>query len=336
MTRPFILFLLPLAFAVGCSEDNSATTAEAPGVQLAEAPSEDTAEASVRYIMEGVKNGQPVVAWNALPTSYQKDITGIVQKFGETMDPQVWGQITGLIKNVHELLVEKQDFIAGHPMVAQSGDPATTKEAIAQVTNLLKTVLDSAGDLENLKTFDGAEFMKTTGADLLTQFDALSKLAPPGSTPGPIGLAALENAKVETLESTDTTAKLKITTGDNEQVEDYTKVDGKWLPVSLTKDWDQQVADANQAIAELPNSIGQIQQGVGMASGILPGLLAPLKAAETQEQFNAAVNNLQQSAMMMMGGMGGRPPSGGPPASDSQSSGSQSDPVPEPAKPPEE
>ena len=67
MTRPTMLLMLPLAFAVGCGGNDVGTTEGANGVKVAAGPSEDSAEATVRYIMDGVKDGQPIVAWNALP-----------------------------------------------------------------------------------------------------------------------------------------------------------------------------------------------------------------------------------------------------------------------------
>ncbi len=331
--------MLPLAFGIGCGADESASTGGADGANgaaVAAGPSEDSAEAAVRYIMDGMKNGQPVVAWNALPERYQTDLNEIVRSFGSTMDPEVWGQATGLVSSVHELLETKRDFFLGNPMIAEGGDPEKTKEAFTQVTAMLKTLLDSAGDLEKLKTFDGGEFMSTSGAQFVAQIDAVSKMAPPGSTPGPVGLAALENATVETLESTDTTATLKITSDGQEQTEQFVKVDGKWIPESMAKDWDQKVAEAKASIAELPSKMGDMRMGVTMASGMVNGALTPLKSAETQEQFNSAMDGLRQSAMgLMMGGMGGM---GGPPPPQfptppAESGGSQNDPIPEPAVP---
>ena len=55
----------------------------------------------------------------SLPESYQNDINGLVRSFGEKMDPQLWQQVMGLLQSVHQLLVDKNEFIVNHPGIAQ-------------------------------------------------------------------------------------------------------------------------------------------------------------------------------------------------------------------------
>ena len=180
--------------------------------------------------------------------------------------------------------------------------------------------------MESLKTFDGATFLSTTGANLVSQFDAIVSLVP-NPTGAVNGLAAIDSVKIETIESTDSTATLKITGTDSKDDEQkFVKVNGKWLPENMTKDWDKNVQSAREALAQMPEKTGEMKMQVMMASGMVGGMLAPLQSAENQEQFNAALDGLAQSAMgMMMGGMGGgAPASFGAPAEDAPSdSGSQ-------------
>ncbi|MEQ9408490.1 MAG: hypothetical protein RIK87_12220 [Fuerstiella sp.] len=298
--------LLPLALLAGCGTEEKPPAGEET---VAAAPEEDSAEATVRYIMDGVRNGQPVVAWNSLPPSYQTDINDIVRTFGASMDAEVWKQVMSLLGNVHQLLVDKQEFIVNHPAIAESENPEAAKESVGHVAGLLKTILDSTGNLEKLKQFDGGEFMKTSGSALVKQIDAMARLAPTGPAAGPVGLAALDAVQIETVTSTDTTATLKMTSPDGkEEEQEFVKVDGKWLPKDMAENWDQQVSDAKQGLAELPAQMGQMRMQVAMATGMVSGILTPLQSAETQEQFNQAVAGLQQSAMGFMGG----PPGAGP------------------------
>lgn len=304
-----LIFLMPLTLAIGCSNDESSSE-----------PKAVTAEDSVRAIMDGVRDGKPVVAWQALPPSYQTDVNELVRSFAGSMDPNLWKQITDSVGTVHQLLVDKNEFIVNHPGIAEADDPETAKKSISQISGLLKSILDSTGDLEKLKTFDGEQFMTTTGSDLFAQLDTLAKLAPQTGKTTASGLAALDGVRIETIESTDSTATLKITQPDGKtETQLFTKVEGKWIPQEMADTWKQQIAEAKTAIAELPQKIPQMQMGMMMVTGMIQGTLAPLQAAETQEDFNAAVAGVQQQAMgLFMGGGGGLggPPSGfgGPPS----------------------
>lgn len=302
------LLTLPLTLLIGCSGGDDA----GGGGGSASGPKEDTAEATVLHIMDGVRNGHGEVAWEALPASYQEDLNGLVKSFAEGMNPQMWKQITDVVASVHKLTVDKKEFIMNHPAVAESDDPETAKKSIDQVSGLLKTILDAAGDLEKLKSFDGGEFMKTTGSSLITQLDALSKLAPQQAASGPVGLAAIDSVKVETVTSSDSSATLKIIQPDGkEETQEFIKVEGKWIPKDMADGWESQIAAAKISIADLPNKAAEMQMSVMMVTGMVSGVLTPLQSAETQEQFNEAVAGLQQSAMgLMMGGGGGI---GGPP-----------------------
>lgn len=310
-----ILLLIPLLLAaVGCSQDDTASDSST----VAAAPTEDSAEATVRYITDGLGKGQPVVVWNALPESYQADVNGLVQTFGQNMDPQTWTTLTTMVRDVHKLLVEKREFIVNHPAVAASDDPEAAAETVDHIAGLLQSVLDGAGDLEKLKTFDGAEFLDNTGADIVQQANAIAKLGAAINPAAPAApeLSDLEKVTVETVTSTEDSATLKITSPDGtENVEKFTKVEGKWLPAEMVAEWDESIAEAKAGLAELQDQEKQAQMrmGVMMVSGMASGMLASLQNASTQEEFNQALEGLQQSAAGMLPGMGGMGSPTGPP-----------------------
>ena len=305
-STPFLVFT-SLAILAGCNSEPEVGGTGTP--DLPAAPVADTAEATMRHIMDGVRDGKPIVAWNALPESYQADVNELVRTFATNMDAETWKQMTGLVNSVHQLLQDKQEFIFNHPAIAEGENADSSKQGIVQMTELLKTILDSAGDLEKLKTFDGAEFMKTTGAQVVTKLDALSKLAPEGGPGGSVKLSMLNDVKIETVESSDSTATLKMISPDgDEELQEFVKSQGKWLPKDMVEEWDQKMAEAREGLAALPEQSQQMKMQVTMVGGMVTGMLSPLQSAETQDQFNAAVENVIGSAGMMFGGMAGPPP----------------------------
>lgn len=327
-----LLLALPVAFC-GCGDQPAADVSQTAELATAASAPADTAEASMRQLVDGMKDGQLIVVWNALPASYQKDVNELVQTFGANMNPEAWGQVTSVLKSVQKLLVDKHEFIVNHPAVAGGNDPATTAQGVEQIAGLLNTIVENASDLEALKTFDGAQFANAAGSKIVEQVMALSKLAP-GAAGG--SASPFEGVSIETVTSTDTTATLKMTRPDgSSETQDFVKHEGKWLPQDMVADWPQKMAEARGALQQLPDQAAQMKGQAMMLSGMVSGLLTPLQSAETQEQFNAAAGNLMASAGMFMGGgMSGPPPAAPVDATQNpaQSEGSLSDSLGKPAE----
>ena len=318
MKKLSLLLLLPLLMLQGCSSDTEDTTSG--GAAGPVAPAEDTALATMEFIRTGIKEGRPQVLWMAMPESYQNDVNGLVHLFAENMDKGVWDQSMGMVKTIHSILVDKAEFFAGNQMIASN---AQAKEAIPMIADLLGTIIDGAGDLDKLKSFDGETFLTTSGTDVMKHMEKLMALNPSqdGSP-----LASFYGAKFETVESTDTTATLKVIQEDGtEETQNFIKHEGKWLPLDMVEEWDENMQKARESLTALPEQMGPAKMQIGMVTGMVNGVLSPLQSAESQEQFDAALEGLMAQGMGMMGGgmpgmgggfpgMGGgmAPPPGGP------------------------
>ncbi|MEZ6062315.1 MAG: hypothetical protein R3C19_18390 [Planctomycetaceae bacterium] len=331
-----LLLVSLLAFVPGCgSEDTKDSVAGA----AAPAPAGDSAEATASFVMAELKAGRPVVLWNSLPEKYQNDANEIVRTFAQKMDPQIWTQIHGMLASVNTLLHDKQEFIMNHPGVANSPNGESAKAAIPATADLLQALLDSAGDLEKLKTFDGGEFLGGPGTKISHGVAGLLAAMPAdASAAGQVNPALLmQDVKIETVSESGDSAVLKLTTSDGKSSEEtFTRVDGKWLPAEMVARWDENMKNTRESLAQLPESINQIRMPVMVVSGVLPGMLAQLQSAETQEEFNAAVESLQGQAMgIMMQSMGGGGPGafGGPPAVDADYSPDPEVPAVDPPSP---
>ena len=177
------------------------------------------------------------------------------------------------------------------------------KEAIPMIGELLGTIIDGAGDLEKLKSFDGGSFLATSGSDVMKHIDKLNALNPGQESP----LAAFYSAKIETVEETDTTATLRMTKEDGTTEEtNFVKHDGKWLPLEMVNEWEENMKSARESLATMPDQVQAARMNVTMASAMINGALTPLKDAATQEQFDNALQGIAGQLMPMMGGaMGG-------------------------------
>ena len=72
-----------------------------------------------------------------------------------------------------------------------------------------------------------------------------------------------------------------------------TRVEGRWVPSDMAKDWDQNVAEARQKLAAVTDE--EVQQGsmqAMMMIGMVDGVLAELETVETTEEFEQALQGL--------------------------------------------
>ena len=270
-------------------------------------PQRETAEGTVKAIIESVSGGDAGAIWAALPEGHQNDVTELVQGFGNGMDRIVWKQVHGIVGKIHGLLDTKTEFIVGSQLVQESGQAEMVKVVVPAVAGLLKTILDST-TLEALKSFDGQQFFSGPASQLLKQGDSLAQIVPDA-----VSLASLSGATVETISDDDDKATLKITSpeGEAEEVE-FVRVDGHWLPADIQNDWDSQMASAKEGLATLPDASKQLRGQVPMIAGMITGTLAPLEAAQDQEQFDTALAQAQAAVMpLILGAMGGGGPFGG-------------------------
>jgi len=225
-----------------------------------------------------------------------------VQSFASGMDPTMWQQIHGVVSKVHTVLSTKEEFIANLPVVQSMKASVSFQAAVPRVAELLKTITAST-QLDALKSFDGQLFFTGPASSLLSQAEAISKLMPEG-----VFVTSLKGVTIEPVSTEGDTAVLKITSPspngepDVQEVE-FVRVDGHWVPAEMANDWDANMAMTREQIKAMPEMLQQSGQQVAMFSGMITASLDPLAAAEDQEQFNMAVEQLQAGLGGLIGPM---------------------------------
>ena len=306
--KRFILLMLPVVMISGCGDSGTPESPEAP----------ETAQATLERLVSETKKGNAAVVWETLPATYQTDVNQLVQGFGNNMDQKSWNAIIDIVKQVHELLDKQAKFIANSKMATEAGsdqDPADTEKNIKSVATLLKALLDQVDSLEKLKTFDGEKFFAGGGTTILKQAIGLMDVIKDSGAPG-VDLSALDaEMTVETEKSDAETATLKVTVNGESQEEVWVLHEGKWIPQEMVTDWPTMMNGANGALASLPQESAPIAAQLGLFGPMIKTALKPLQDAKTQEEFDAAMEQVKGMASMIPGfGSGGSPfgpPSGG-------------------------
>lgn len=263
----------------------------------------DAPDAAIQTILTEFGKGDAGILWDAMPASYQSDVDTLAQLAGSKLDPEIYNKTFVLVDQLASVLSKQQGFIVGS-MEAKSDDTPESaakieelKQALPELVQVIQTLTQSdIASVEGLQQFSGEKFADTTIASLMSQFKKLSEVSDEGFTMEDLG-----KIEITTVESDELTATLSmVAPGEAPQVESFTKVEGRWVPTELASQWATQITEAKaQLEAITPESIAAQKPQIMGALTMVEGVLTQINAAETQAQFDQAV----QGAMMPLFGL---------------------------------
>lgn len=268
----------------------------------------DEPAAAIETIAKELAAGNGGVLWQAMPTTYQTDVNAIAQLAGSKIDAEVYDQSFGLLGRLAEVADKQKEFILKTELGgAQSEEQIAKIEAAwPSIIGLVRTITSSPiASSAGLQSFDGQAFFNDTISDLLGHSEALSTLSDDA-----MPLSSFKDVVVKTLESSENAATLEMTAPDGTvETESFTKVDGRWVPVDMAADWQETMANARgQLEAITAEQVAQNKPQIMQVVGMLNGVLTQIEAAETQEQFDQALQGAMMplmGLMMMQQNMGG-------------------------------
>ena len=273
-----------------------------------------TADMAVLRVANGVAENKPVVIWDALPESYQKDVHELVHNLMGKVDGSFYNSIADTSKKLTKVLKEKKQFILAHPMVAQQmPNKAEVEKQWDQIVGILDSILSSdLGKYETAKTVNVGAFLDTTGSKIMADLTNAAKLASTGERRSEANemldmYEKLKKIKATMVKESGDTATVKVEMpGEETKETEFVRIEGKWLPKEMVDGWKEMMTEARKALsgidaAELKKNTDQAFDIIGKVNGVLD----QLDKAKTQEKFNAAINGLM--ALMQGGGAGPGP-----------------------------
>ena len=290
-SRSFYLWTVTMTLAVfGCS-DSGAGTAEMP----------TTPDGTVMHVAAALADNRPQVLWRAAPAKYQQDMTGLVHGFADKVDKELWNMSFGLLQKLTHILDEKREFIFQHPMLAQQmKENPSARDNWESIVQMLDTLVNSElADLDKLRSIDIESFLSGTGAELMVQLSDAMALNPDADFK-----VKLRSIKASVVSSEGDTAIVKIEMqGESSKQEQFARVGGRWVPKDMADQWDDQIAEAREKLAQWSPDDQQKQQQMNMLK-MVDTALDNLQAAQTPEAFNATLQQSINMAMMMAMSMG--------------------------------
>lgn len=263
----------------------------------------NTAENTVKSFRQAILDGKGEQLWNQLPTSYQKDVNFVVQDFATTLDPAIYKQSVDILTSLNSTLKAKKSILVEFAIEkAKTMNPEVKAEDVTKRFEVASKVLDSIvtsdfKDLEALKKTDLKDFFKNTVSTLLTLATDAEKAS--NDPKMAQAFAALKSTGIKVLSESDLETVLEMTlpahgeTAAKTEKVTFTKVEDKWLPQDMAKDWKTEIAKIKENITKMktPEAM-QKQKQAGMFLMMAKGFTDQLAAIKTKEDLTTLVNSL--------------------------------------------
>ena len=306
------LALLPLLgvalIFTACGKKSS----ESSGVGEIDIP--DSPDGAIQAIMREVANGNGAVLWQAMPEAYQNDVNQIAQLAGGKVDAEIYNMVFASVGRLIQVADKQKEFIFNTSL--GGADPAEEKmvelrAAWPSLMNFFNSVMGSSiATAEGLQSFDGQAFFSETVSSLLKHMDALLKIRRDSAQPP---LSEFKDVVIGYIDGTGDDATLEMTLPNGTvEVEVFINIEGRWVPQEMAAQWSAQMAQARAQLEAIDaTQIAQQKPQILGVFAMIDGVLSQIEAAETQEQFDQALQGAMMPLMglMMMGqGMGGGAP----------------------------
>jgi hypothetical protein len=274
------------------------------GLGCVPTPSEfATPDGTVTHVVKQLEQDKPEVLWDAMPASYQADVTGLTHEVANKMDAELYTKVFAILQKATDILKNKKDIILGSSL---AGSAPVDIESVGQKWDAIVAFLDTLvnselADLEKCKSLDIRKFLAGTGNRLMVQGSEISSLFP---TEGDIPVKEkLTGVQVEIVSSEAESATVKVTApGEQPEEIQLVLIEERWIPKEMADSWADEIAKAREELAswdEQKIAEGKVQ--AMMMLGMVESFLDQLATVESSEQFDQVIGSIMGG---MLGGMG--------------------------------
>jgi hypothetical protein len=277
-----------------------------PAAKVAKTPDQAVMQAT-----KALQDNQPQVLFQSLPASYQTEIKSVVSDAAGRMDEEVWNAGQDLLKSVLKVAKTKKDILLETSMLAANPKKEELSKNWDQAVEMLSAVVNSDfADLQKLRKADIEAMLAGSGSDLMkmaSKFNSNDEMKQ--------NMDKLKNTKAALVSQDGDTAKVKVSTeGEDDEVVDFVKIEGKWIPKDMADGFAEQIKTAKENLSKLDFTTKEGKAAKEMILkqiGTAKDLIAKAQEAKTKEEMDGVMMGLMMSAMssrMGPGGAGGMPP----------------------------
>ena len=277
-------------------------------------PSNPTAQEFMDIILRELKNENPMVIWDALPTSKQKQTQEVVKLASSLVEQRTMNLVKKFRSDLLSALRSKKQFVLNSNKIPI---PPDRKDVLIKSYDPLVAMLEAYLPVEWL---DASYLQQAELRDVLSSYvhnivlkaKELEKSMAGNIPLIPMMSTAVIEAKVEGVSAKEAMITF-VLPGQPEVPTMFLFSEGRWLPEALLGGWDQQMGQATVGLGQVDPKV--IHQSVGQGLILANGLLGTISSAETQQDFDEAIGQLIGMAQMIpgIGGGGLAPPGPGRP-----------------------
>lgn len=267
-------------------------------------PSSPSAQEFMDIIVKEMTNDNPMVVWDALPASKQKQIQEVVKLATTRIEQKTLTAIKKFRGELLTALKSKKQFILNSTQIPIPPDQKSVlKGSYDSLVALIEAYLpEELMDVSYLQQTEIRDLLSVYIGKITDKAKELDDTLPINS-PMKKANQVLPTAKVENATAKDAMITLEIPSqipGQSVPPMKFVATEGRWLPESLLGAWDQGI-DQVKAVLQSANP-KDIHKGVTGALAAANFAMGTISTAETQEDFDDAIGQVIGMVGGMMGG----------------------------------
>ena len=295
----------------GAAPSNSTTSAStskgAKSTAPVSFPLNPTAQEFVDIIVRELKNENPIVVWDALPVSKQKQVQEIVKLAATRVEQRTLNVVKKFRGDLFTALKGKKQFILGSSAIPIPPDQKEVlKNSYDSIVALLEVYVPVEWmDASYLQQAEIRDLFSGYTENVIRKAKDVEKTLPSNSPFKSMLSQSSIDAKVESISSKEAMITF-VVPGQPGAPTKFVLSEDRWLPEAMLANWDQNIGQAKDAIQKANPK--DIHMGVAQAMLFANGMLGTVSTAETQQDFDDAIGQM----MGMIPGMGPQSPAARP------------------------
>ncbi len=265
-------------------------------------PSNPSAQEFMDIVIRELKNDNPIVIWDALPASKQKEVEEVVKLASTRIEQKTLNLIKKFRGELLTTLKSKKQFVLNSKTLPMQPDQKLilAKSYDSIVSMVEATIPIEWMDVSYLQNSDIRDMLSGYVGNLASKANALQRSLPEDGPYKAMVIPKPESARAESLSSNSANVTFELPGGQGVPVK-YVLSEGRWLPEGMVSNWDQAMAQA-KGVLESANP-KQIHTQVGIAMLSANAALGAISTAESQEEFDERIVELMGMARMGGGGV---------------------------------
>jgi hypothetical protein len=275
-----------------------------------EFPSNPSAAEFKDIVLGELKKNNFIVLWDALPASKQQQVEELVKLAAGKVEQKTLDLIKKFRSDLFSTLRSKKEFLFKSKALPIPPDELSQLEvAYEPLVEMLEFMLpEDLLDAKNLQDSELRNLANNYLVNFVTKSNAVEQLVPKDGSLKIASAQMPDDIKIESLSAKEALLHPPVPEGmPQPKPIKFVLVEGRWLPEDMMLHWDKSMAQAKMAIESADPKV--IHRSVGQAMFGLTALMGAFSLAETQEDFDEAIQQVINAAGaipgMSMPGPGG-------------------------------